>query len=1062
MHRFSQFILVLLFTVALPKHVQAFQYKNLPYDYKKVPTELNQLHKKRATYYNLNEIEKAIDITLQLIEICVELGYEDYVIDLYEYLANYWAYDETLSIDKKIQKIAFYCDQEEKVDLTPVKYSYWAQTYLNHNKIDSAKFYYDLATKSCQKQDYRVVQMNLNIGFSFIYYFFENLDKAVAYSEIAQAIVDKKLTPNNLSPSYNLYIIQASLAKALGYKEQAIAFDLKVIAALKKDPSTSKSNLVDNYRALAIQYDELGDYDNAILYYNKVIKIAKKHNLDIAENIYYPTFCLAHCYKAQGQLQKSQKILTQLIDKLEHFSAEKNYYYYIALIQSYHTLIEIYLSKKKFKKILYYLQELQIIHQQHDYKKSCTYLYLSKYYTEIKDYKKAIDYIPQTLSSLSPTNKKYYHPVIFNHIAYIYQQQGDYSKALAYCQKSLQSSSINFSKEEQYSNPSFDAFFQKHELIITLSTKLQVLQALYEQKDTNITPQLLLSTIKLSIEVLEYKNKIFKSKSSQTYWLNREAIPLFENAIKITLDLYEQTKKKQYLNEAFMLSERSKSIMMMNALQEQNASTFGGIPKELIKREQELERSKKIAEKAKQDAQMMGDSVQIRYQDSLIFVYHEEKIELLENFEASYPKYYELKYQVQETSIQDVQEGLDEQTFLIEYFQGQNHIYVFTISKEKAFVHHFEHNTIYDTWLASFQHLLPDVQRAQDDINKTYKTFVKASYKLYQLLLERNMLTDKSHLILIPDGQLAYLPFEVLLTKDVAQAANQPINANFATLPYLLRQYTTNYNYSAYLFLQQQTQTNNKKACKILALAPSYSNKNAPTWRNPYERNLRKILDQLPGATRELDSLEAMFGGAFLRDQEANETNFREIAASYDILHLAVHGLVDEAKPELSGLALEEDNHSVQDNILYAYEIKQLDLNAQMVVLSACETGIGKYQRGEGVLSIGRGFMYAGVPSLVTTLWKLNDNTGPFIITEFYKNLHKGLPKDEALRQAKLLYLNRYNGIASHPALWACLVQVGNYAPLNIQPNHSNQYVIIIGALIFLLGIGIFILQRKK
>jgi CHAT domain-containing protein len=278
----------------------------------------------------------------------------------------------------------------------------------------------------------------------------------------------------------------------------------------------------------------------------------------------------------------------------------------------------------------------------------------------------------------------------------------------------------------------------------------------------------------------------------------------------------------------------------------------------------------------------------------------------------------------------------------------------------------------------------------------------------------------------------------------------------------LLYKYTTNYNYSAQLFLQQYTQTKKKKACKILALAPSYSNKNAPTWRNPYEQDLRKMLDRLPGATRELDSLESMFGGTFLRDMDANETKFKEVAHSYDILHLAVHGLVDHDKPELSGLALEEDNDTIHDNILYAYEIKQLDLKAQMVVLSACETGIGKYQRGEGVLSIGRGFMYAGVPSLVTTLWKLNDYTSTFIITEFYKNIRKGQAKDEALRNAKLLYLQRNHGINSHPALWACLVQVGNYEPLNIQPNRFKQYMIIIGIIALLLAIAIFLKQRKK
>ena len=165
----------------------------------------------------------------------------------------------------------------------------------------------------------------------------------------------------------------------------------------------------------------------------------------------------------------------------------------------------------------------------------------------------------------------------------------------------------------------------------------------------------------------------------------------------------------------------------------------------------------------------------------------------------------------------------------------------------------------------------------------------------------------------------------------------------------------------------------------------------------------------------------------------ANEANFKQELPHHNILHLAMHGLVDAQYPEYSALAFTDDKDSLEDDFLYVHEIKHQSIDADLVVLSACETGYGKYQRGEGVVSLGRSFMYAGVPALVVSLWAVNDVSTGELMNYFYDNLAKNVDKSEALRQAKLQYLKNTNGVSTHPVYWAAFVQVGDSRPVAIK-----------------------------
>jgi CHAT domain-containing protein len=203
--------------------------------------------------------------------------------------------------------------------------------------------------------------------------------------------------------------------------------------------------------------------------------------------------------------------------------------------------------------------------------------------------------------------------------------------------------------------------------------------------------------------------------------------------------------------------------------------------------------------------------------------------------------------------------------------------------------------------------------------------------------------------------------------------------------------------------------------------------------------------------------LEKLYAGQFLYNQQATETQFKKLAAQYQIIHLAMHGLVDEESPEFSSLAFsvgyfdeknKPDSSNLSDNFLQCYEIKALELNADLVVLSACETAYGKYERGEGAISIGRSFFYNGTKSLLMTQWSINDAATPVLIGHFYDGLQQGKSKDEALQYAKIQYLTQAKGAAAHPAYWAAFVQMGNTFNLKIADTSYFYYYVLFGAII--------------
>jgi len=245
-----------------------------------------------------------------------------------------------------------------------------------------------------------------------------------------------------------------------------------------------------------------------------------------------------------------------------------------------------------------------------------------------------------------------------------------------------------------------------------------------------------------------------------------------------------------------------------------------------------------------------------------------------------------------------------------------------------------------------------------------------------------------------------------------------------------------------------------------LAFAPKYNSEQFELSNASY------TLLPLPGVQKEVDAIAETVRTKIYRGDNATEENFRALNQNFDVLHLAMHAYINDSLPAYSRLAFspEKGEHSLEtDGWLNTADIYNLDLkNVRLTVLSACNTGVGKMQKGEGLMSLARGFLFAGCPSIVMSLWEVEDNAGTQIMTSFYKNLKNGKTKDEALRLAKIKYLENSNSRLAHPHYWMSFKCIGDQSPIYTSHDMYFFAVLIVLILAFATDQGLRIRKARQ
>lgn len=1005
----------------------------------KLPPKLEELEDAISYYKDMADYDSAMIYGEEALKFCDANDFAVRKPVLYRQIYECLVYNEGLSVEQKLKRLAIdYGQLKTNKKYLAVYYDAKMFLYLDIEEMDSMQHYYNLTVNALEEQEnwYQYTELHIFLAQSF--YQYGELETAQYFLEKAEVCNEDKLS--EIGEIYDgVYYTQTVIYQELGDYPKALKACLKAIELFEN--ARDIENLYFQYNNLASIYDDLKDYDNALQYYQKSLSLIEGVE-GLAPNEFASSFYnIGIVYTNQNELKKGAKAYFKALEYLENddpsdIQVLENY------INCYHQLSHYYINSGQLDSALFFNNKAEKINKTYPYRVEVTNAKYGDIYWEKKNYKKAEEYFTKALN----IDLEYYgtkHPFIAGYyldLGKMALEQGLHAEGLAYFQKALAALSLDedFDPSKIKANPSIENILDKGRMLDILEAKVKGLK-LVQEKDSTIALSDIYQTARLATEVLEFLNRSFKEAESKYGWLRRRAIPSFESAMDLAIQSYEATGEQKYLNEAFQVSERSKSMLLMGAMQEANAATFGGVPDSLIQKEKKLEKALGLAKKARFDALLMKDKEAAKEQEALIFRLEHELDGLIVLYESdpAYKKYYELKYSTNVATIEQIQSFLKEGTVLVEYFEGEDWHYVFSISKTTAKVEKVEKIKDYKNRVQRFVKNLMDVGRAMEQPLASYQIITKFGHELYERLVQNSLAESTDKLIVIPDGMLGYFPFEVLMT-EAASELTEGTSVSFGTLPYLIKKCRVSYNYSGTLWLSQVGQQSRKTNGRVLALAPTYANRNAPITRSAKEQKLREILIELPGAESEIKWLSDQFDGDFFSKEKANEATFKQYAENYGVLHLAMHGLMDKKNPEFSSLAMTEDASEVEDNFLYAYEIRKLNLNAALVVLSACETGIGDLQQGEGIVSLGRSFMYAGAPSLLMTLWNLNDQSGSMLIESFYKNLQEGMEKDDALRKAKIDYLSKMKGISTHPALWACFVQVGDYSSISLEAKNSG------------------------
>jgi CHAT domain-containing protein len=222
----------------------------------------------------------------------------------------------------------------------------------------------------------------------------------------------------------------------------------------------------------------------------------------------------------------------------------------------------------------------------------------------------------------------------------------------------------------------------------------------------------------------------------------------------------------------------------------------------------------------------------------------------------------------------------------------------------------------------------------------------------------------------------------------------------------------------------------------------------------------RELLEALPGSVDEVIEIGDLLGGEAFTGSSASEGKFKQLAGESHIIHLATHAFLDDEDPLRTTLVFSENRKEKEDGLLKVYELYNMEMRARLVVLSACNTGLGEHRDGEGIMSLARAFFYAGVPNIVMTLWTVTDRQSYKLMLSFYKQLSKGRNAETSLQRAKLEFLETALPGYQHPRYWAGYILVGN--PENLFLSRFYRQLLSAAGLILILFTGIVIARKRK
>ncbi len=757
------------------------------------------------------------------------------------------------------------------------------------------------------------------------------------------------------------------------------------------------------YNRLGATFYEAGNYRKARNYFEKAITLTNSANNSLITN-----------YKIN---------IASLLVKLEDYDSAR--VVYKSLLPSvafeneiYHNLAIISIKQQDYKTGIEYLQKINYSNN----KKSIDLFYnFGVAYAALQEKDSSEFHLQKALAENIKWNgrrKNTQYGLILKFQADELVKQQLYKEAIGLYQEAVMQFHQTFGETDIYKNPEqFRGVFSFINLFNTLAAKAAAFEAWYQQEKNIELLKISLQTYHYAFKLADYVEKNYDSDEARLF-LGKIKYTVHSKPIDVSLLLYNLTHKRNYLEGAYLFDQQNKASILTLNVQENELRNKSGESSELIRQESLLKTSTtRLSLKA---AQATDSLILLQINDAIRD--NEIALSKLEEKLNDDPAWQQRKSLEQIPTINQLQKRLDNNTALLSFHLSDTELLTFLITPSRFEYYQSAINIGFLKAIDTFKNALHNTS-ADQRYNGT-----NISNSLYKTLIEpvQSKLLQIKRLIIIPDDELNYLPFEAL------QDENKK---------YLIEKFSVQYQYSTALLGKNEPPIHSSGT---LSFAPFAS--------NGYSDSSGYSLNKLPSSKGEVAELE---GVSFI-DSAATRENFLESINKYGTIHLATHASVNNLDPSRSFIAFYPGNN---DYRLYAPEIADLKLDStQLVILSACETGAGPLVKGEGLMSLSRSFAYAGCPDIITSLWKAEDKTTAFLTRQLHYYLDKNYTKDKALQQSKLDLLNNkdIDPRFKSPVYWAHLILIGEYES---RQQSSNWWWI---AVVILIGASIYLLIKRK
>ncbi len=836
--------------------------------------------------------------------------------------------------------------------------------------------------------------------------------------------------------------------------ENALENYLKGLEIRKEIFGDKHTKVADSYLNIGLVYHKMNEYDKALEYCLKSLEILKKiygeNHPDVAKS--YNT--IGVLYKDKTEYNKALEYYFKSLKIRREIFGEKH----LEVAMSYNNIGTLYyLINENEKSLEYHFKALEIrkeIFGEKHFSTANSYLNIGVVYNQMDDYDKALEHHFKALNIRREIlgEKNIEICASYHNIGSVYQKKSEYDKALEYYFKALRIRKIllgekNISVARTYNNigesykllykfdtaliyyrkamssnlrdfnfdstkttfrlPQMKNYYELRQLLMSLDGCAECLVGMGE-KNRGLFFEALSHYQAADTLILQTRDKVSNEKDKLVS--ADIASRIYEKAVPLCFRVSD-------FPLAFYFSEKNKSRVLLASMQEAKAKKNAGIPQNLLQQEKEIKMNIALYERLLLEK---TDSASQKLFNNLLFVLHQKHDSLISVFENKYPKYFKSKYKKKTLQIADLQKILRKKEMVRSYLVTDSVIYIFTITKEEFKIDITKMiRTVLDEKVDSLREVL------QSGKQKNVLIYQKLAFELYQKLFPDSLSLKKlEKLIIIPDGTLGAIPFEALLTEKYEGNWKE-----FLRYPYLIKKFEIVYSYSTDLFYQTATKKMTNKNSTFLGLAPVFAEESK---KDSAKRLIRNdlVITPLPGTEDEIKNISKLFQKNWKKSvikthSQASEsflktTNLKD----FRYLQFATHGIFDLENPELSCILLATDSTGNEDGTLYAGEIYGLELDADLVILSACVTGLGKFNHGEGVIGLTRALMYAGATNATVSLWEVSDESTSQLMLYFYEQILKNPDKlSTNLQRAKLRMIFEIRFAA--PYFWSPFVLIG-------------------------------------